>query len=398
MFDNYLSSELTGCLGAWDTFESRVGARGDDGIVLAYQGNCDGLVSAAYLLHTLSGSGVDVPRSRILWVPAEDHEYDQLRAFLRQQQPAFLITLGMPVQNSPDALADMVESVRQSVFVFDHHATAEIPTMDKLVVVNPTPTPELAKSKPMTAALFGYLCAERAGREAAPWLVGVALLDEGVEEPMTFFFEELSRLHDLPSPGMVNGTGGLRNTIYGRISRLLVANFAARVPEHVALDLAMQVLRHQLPGADELLDAASERLARVANTVTTEVRRHIDMWRQRINAYLKDEPIVKIEIPSEFDVAAPVSAIMHNNFSEKTVIIYSKRGNSARVELRGPDEGPDLGVAMEEASQTVKIHSYTGNKTVAGATVAVENLDALLDALSSKLDPNWDDDDDEDDE
>ena len=55
MFDNYLSSEMTGCLGAWDTFEARVAARADEGVVLAYQGSCDGLVAAAYLLHTLRG-------------------------------------------------------------------------------------------------------------------------------------------------------------------------------------------------------------------------------------------------------------------------------------------------------------------------------------------------------
>ena len=210
-------------------------------------------------------------------------------SFLRQQRPAFLITLGLPDQDASETLDDIVESVGQGVFVFDHHLAADAPDEDRLVVVNPTPTIEQAMAKPMPSSLFGYLCAERAGRDMAPWLVGVALLDEGVEEQMTFFYEELSRRHDLPSPGMVGGTAGLRQTVYGRISRLLVSNFAGRESEHLALDLAMQVLRGQLPGPDELLDAAGERLARLANTVTTEVRRHVDTWRQRIGAYLQDE-------------------------------------------------------------------------------------------------------------
>ena len=74
---------------------------------------------------------------------------------------------------------------------------------------------------------------------------------EGVEEQMSSFFEELSRLHDLPSPGMVGGPAGLRQTVYGRISRLLSSNFAAREPEHTSLDLALQViLTSSLDGSD----------------------------------------------------------------------------------------------------------------------------------------------------
>lgn len=386
---------MTGCLGAWDTFEARVAARADEGVVLAYQGTCDGLVAAAYLLHTLRGNGVDVPKSRILWVPTEDHEYQQLRSFVRQQRPAFLIVLGLAVENSPEAVEDLVSSVSQGVFVFDHYVGTKAPTLDKLVVVNPTPTAELARTKPMPSSLFGYLCAERAGRDIAPWLVGVALLDEGVESQMTFFYEELSRLHDLPSPGMVGGPSGLRQTIYGRISRLLTSNFAAREPDHTSLDFAMQVLRNQLPGPDELLDAASERLARLANTVTTEVRRHIDTWRQRINAYLQDVPFVKVEIPSEFSVAAPVSSILQSHFPEKIVLIYTKKGGSARIELRAPAEGGDVGVALDEVAQNVEVHSYTGQKSAACAVVSLDHLDALLEGLSAKLDPNWIDDDDD---
>jgi hypothetical protein len=395
MLDNYLSSEMTGCLGAWDTFEARVAARADEGVVLAYQGSCDGLVAAAYLLHTLRGNGVDVPRSRILWVPTEDHSYEQLRSFLRQQRPAFLISLGMPVQNAPEALDDMVNSVSQGMFVFDHHHASETPTRDHLVVLNPTPTMEQAQAKPMPSSLFGYLCAERAGRDVAPWLVGVALLDEGVEEQMNFFYEELSRLNDLPSPGMVGGAAGLRQTIYGRISRLLVSNFAGRESEHTALDLAQQVLRGQLPGPDELLDAAGERLARLANTVTTEVRRHIDTWRQRITAYLKDETFVKLEIPSELSVAGPVAAILQGHFPEKIIVTYTRRGASAQVELRGPKEGANLAAAVDEVAQTLPVHCYRGQATTASLTVAEENLLAILDGLSAKLDPNWEEDDED---
>lgn len=396
MFDNYLSSEMTGCLGAWDTFEARVAARADEGVVLAYHGTCDGLVAAGYLLHTLRGNGVDVPKSRILWVATEDHTYDQLRSFLRQQHPAFLITLGISVENSAEALEDMVSNVGQGVFVFDHHIASDIPSMDKLVVVNPTPSAELIKTKPMPASLFGYLCAERSGRDVAPWLVGVALLDEGVEKQMSFFYEEMSRLHDLPSPGMVEGPSGLRQTIYGRISRLLSSNFAARDPDHNSLDLTLQVLRNQIPGADELLDAASERLARLANTVTTEVRRHIDTWRQRINAYLKDELFVRVEIPSSFSVSAPVASILQHHFPEKTIIIYTKREPSARVEIRGPAESADLGVALQEVAKKVGVHCYMGHKNSGGATVSIENLETFLDALSAQIDPNWEDDDEDD--
>jgi hypothetical protein len=395
MFDNYLTSEMTGCLGAWDTFESRVASRSDEGVVLAYHGTCDGLVAAAYLLHTLRGNGVDVPKSRILWAVSEDHQYEQLRSFLRQQKPAFLITLGISVENSPEALADMVDNVGHGVFVFDHHITTGIPSMPKLVVVNPTPTSEHIRTAPMPASLFGYLCAERSGRDVAPWLVGVALLDEGLEDNLTFFFEELSRLHDLPSPGMVGGASGLRQTIYGRISRLLSSNFAAREPDHTALDLTLQVLKNQLPGPDELLDGASERLARLANTVTTEVRRHIDTWKQRINAYLADESLVKIEIPSSLSVAAPVASILQGHFSEKTIAIYSKRGSTVRVEIRGPQDGKDLGVAMDEVVTKVPVHCYSGNKNVASVIVADEHIESLLDGISAQLDPNWEEDDDD---
>lgn len=395
MFDNYLSSEMTGCLGAWDTFEARVTARADEGVVLAYQGSSDGLVAAAFLLHNLRGHGVEIPRSCIVWVPVEDQEYHQLRSFLRQQRPAFLITLGVPVENAPEALEEIVGSVGQGVFVFDHHQMGETPHQDKLVVVNPTPTVELARTKPMPSSIFGYLCAERAGREATPWLVGVSLLDEGVEEQMTFFYEELSRLHDLPSPGMVGGAAGLRQTVYGRISRLLTSNFTAREPEHIALDLALQALRGSLPGADELLEASSEKLARLANSVTTEVRRHVDTWRQRITAYLKDESFVKIEVPSELGVAGAVAAILQGHFSDKIFVTYTRRGGSARVELRGPAEGKNLSVVLEEVFEQVPVQSLTCQRSIAGITVAEEQLEDLLDALRSKLDPNWDDDDDE---
>lgn len=396
MFDNYLNSEMTGCLGAWDTFEARVAARAEDGVVLAYHGTCDGLVAAAYLLHTLRGNGVDVPRSRILWVGTDDHAYGQLRSFLRQQRPAFLITLGFPVENSPEALADMVACVGQGVFVFDHHYAGSIPAMEKLVVVNPTPTVELSKTKPMPSSLFGFLCAERSGRDVAPWLVGVALLDEGVEEQMSSFFEELSRLHDLPSPGMVGGPAGLRQTVYGRLSRLLSSNFAAREPEHTSLDLALQVLRNQVPGPDELLDAASERLARLANTVTTEVRRHNDTWRQRINAYLKDAPFVKIEIPSSYAVTGPVATILQVHFSDKSVVVYSRREATARVEVRCPPaEGRDLAAVFAAAAAKLPLHCYAAQATSAGTTLRVEHLDALLDLLSAALDPDWSADDED---
>ena len=247
----------------------------------------------------------------------------------------------------------------------------------------------------MPSSIFGYLCAERAGREATPWLVGVSLLDEGVEGQMTFFYEELSRLHDLPSPGMVGGASGLRQTVYGRISRLLTSNFTAREPEHIALDLALQVTRGNLPGADELLEAASERLARLANSVTTEVRRHVDTWRQRITAYLKDETFVKIEVPSDLGVAGTVASILQTHFPDKIFITYTKRGGSARVELRGPAEGRNLSEVLDEVFQEVPIHSLTCQQSIAGATVAEEQLEDLLDTLRSKLDPNWDDDDDE---
>jgi hypothetical protein len=398
MFDNYLSSEMTGCLGAWDTFEARVASRAEEGVVLAYHGTCDGLVAAAYLLHTLRGNGVDVPKSRILWVGSDDHTYEQLRSFLRQQRPAFLITLGFPVENSPEALADMVGCVGQGVFVFDHHHhTGAVATMDKLVVVNPTPSVELAKTKPMPSSLFGFLCAERSGRDVAPWLVGVALLDEGVEEQLSSFFEELSRLHDLPSPGMVGGPAGLRQTVYGRISRLLSSNFAAREPEHTSLDLAMQVLRNQVPGPDELLDAASERLARLANTVTTEVRRHIDTWRQRITAYLKDALFVKIEIPPAFAVTAPVASILQGHFPEKTVVVYSRRGSTARVEVRCPPaEGRDVAAIFANAASRIPLHCYSAQAVSGGTTVGVEHLNELLDVFGAALDPSWSDDDDDD--
>jgi hypothetical protein len=395
MFDNYLSNEMTGCLGAWDTFEARVAARADEGVVLAYQGSCDGLVAAAYLLHTLRGNGVDVPRSCIVWVPTEDHEYQQLRSFLRQQRPAFLITLGIPIESSPEALKEMVESVGQGMFVFDHHLASSIPSHDRLVVVNPTPTSELLRGKPMPSALFGYLCAERAGRDVAPWLVGVALLDEGVEEQMSFFYEELSRLHDLPSPGMVGGPAGLRQSIYGRISRLLSANFTAKEPEHISLNLALRVLGGELPGADELLDSASEKLARLANTVTTEVRRHVDTWRQRISAYLFQETFVKIEVPSDMSVAGPVASILQTHFPEKVFVTYTIRGGSARVEIRGPKEGKDVGKVIQEIPETTPLFSEVCQKTMAGATVAEKQLEQLLDQIRSTLDPNWDDDDDE---
>jgi hypothetical protein len=395
MFDNYLSSEMTGCLGAWDTFEARVAARADEGVVLAYQGTCDGLVAAAYLLHTLRGHGVDVPRSHVMWVGAEDHEYLQLRAFVRQQRPAFLITLGLSVENSPATLADFVESVGQRIFVFDHHIAHPHDSFERLVVVNPTPTAELAKTKPMPASLFGYLCAERAGRDGAPWLVGVALLDEGVEEQMTFFYEELSRLHDLPSPGMVGGAAGLRQTVYGRLSRLLASSFVARESDQVSLELVSQVLANQLPGPDELLDAAGEKLARLANTVTTEVRRHIDVWRQRITAYLVDQPFVKVEVPSDFSVAAPVASILQSHFPDKTVVIYSKRGGSARIEIRAPQGGRDVAEALDEAARRFDVHCHGGQRTSASATIAADLLPSILDVLSSRLDPNWQDDDDD---
>ncbi len=395
MFDNYLSSEMTGCLGAWDTFESRVAARADEGIVVAYQGTCDGLVAAAYLLHTLRGNDVDVPRSRIMWVGIEDHEYIHLRSFVRQQRPAFLVTLGLSVENNTEALADLVDSVGQRMFVFDHHIARQIETMDRLMVVNPTPTAEIARTKPMPSSLFGYLCAERAGRDVAPWLVGVALLDEGVEEQMTFFYEELSRLHDLPSPGMVGGASGLRQTIYGRISRLLTSNYAARVSDHTSLELATQVLKNQLHGPDELLDAASDKLARLANTVTTEVRRHIDVWRQRISAYLIDEPFVKVEVPSDFAVTAHVASILQSHFPEKTVLIYSKRGGSARIEIRVAKDGPDAGEAVDAVANEIELHCHGGQKASAGATVSVDKLESVLDKLSAKLDPNWEEDDED---
>lgn len=395
MFDNYLSSEMTGCLGAWDTFEARVAARADEGVVLAYQGSCDGLVAAAYLLHTLKGSGVDIPRSRIVWVPVEDHEYEQLRSFLRHQRPAFLITLGLPVEGAPEALNEMVESVGQGMFVFDHHPAQSIPSHERLVVVNPTPTVELLRSKPMPSSLFGYLCAERAGREAAPWLVGVALLDEGMEEQMSFFYEELSRLHDLPSPGMVGGPAGLRQSIYGRILRLLSANFSARESEHISLDLALKVLQGDLPGADELLDSASERLARLANTVTTEVRRHVDTWKQRISAYLYQEPFVKIEVPSEFGVAGPVASILNTHFPGKTFVTYTTRGSSARVEIRSSEGSQDLGAVVGEAHERIPTFSEICQPAMAGVTVGETHLDQVLDFFRSKLDPNWEDDDED---
>lgn len=394
MFDNYLTSEMTGCLGAWDTFEARVAARADEGVVMAYHGDCDGLVAAAYLIHTLRGHGVDVPKSRLLWVPREDHDYAQLRAFLRAQRPAFLITLSMPVENAPEALADMADAVGQGVFCFDHHIAREIPARDKVVVVNASPTLDLARSKPMPAALFGYLCAERAGRDAAPWLVGVALLAEGFAEPMSFFFEEMSRLHDLPSPGMVGGAGGLKQTVYGRIAKLLEANFSAREPDHVALDLAMDVLRGAHPGPDELLDAASERLARTSNGVTTEVRRHIDVWRQRITAYLASEPFVKVEVQSDMSVAGPVASVLLGHFPDKTFVTYSSRAGTSLLELRGPEGCPDLTHVCSEAAEKVPFHVWGGSKREATAVVAEANLSAALDALSAKLDPNWDDDDD----
>jgi hypothetical protein len=176
---------------------------------------------------------------------------------------------------------------------------------------------------------------------------------------------------------------------------LLTSNFAAREPDHTSLDFALQVLRNQLPGPDELLDAASERLARLANTVTTEVRRHIDTWRQRINAYLLDVPFVKVEIPSDLNVAAPVASILQSHFPEKTVIIYTKRGGAARVELRSPEGGKDVGAALNEVAQSVKVHSYTGQKNAAYAIVDLEHLEDLLEGLSAKLDPNWIDDDDD---
>jgi hypothetical protein len=397
MFDNYLSSEMTGCLGAWDTFEARVASRAEEGVVLAYHGTCDGLVAAAYLLHTLRGNGVDVPKSRILWVGTDDQTYEQLRSFLRQQRPAFLITLGFPVENSPEALADMVACVGQGMFVFDHHYAHSIPAMEKLVVVTPTPTVELAKTKPMPSSLFGFLCAERSGRDVAPWLVGVALLDEGVEEQMSSFFEELSRLHDLPSPGMVGGAAGLRQTVYGRLSRLLSSNFAAREPEHTSLDLALQVLRNQIPGPDELLDAASERLARLANTVTTEVRRHNDTWRQRINAYLKNAPFVKIEIPASYAVTGPVATILQGHFADKTVVVYSQRGATARVEVRCPPaEGRDLGAVFANAATKIPLHCYAAQALAGGTTIRAEHLDKLLDILSAALDPDWSADDEDD--
>ena len=395
MFENYLTSEMTGCLGARDTFEARVAARADEGVVMAYRGDCDGLVGTAYLLHTLRGHGVDVSRSRLLWVPAEDHEYLQLRAFLKAQRPAFLITLALPLENSPEALADMAESVSQGVFCFDHHLAHSIPTMDHVVVVNPTPTLELARSKPMPASLFGYLCAERAGRDVAPWLVGVALLDEGVEERMTAFYEELSRLHDLPSPGMVGGPGGLRGTVYGRIARLLAANFASREPDHVALDLAFSVVKGVLPGPDELLDAASEKLARTSNAVTTEVRRHIDTWRQRIAAYLKEERFVKVEVVSDFTVAGPVAAMLVTHFPDKLFVTYATRGTSAVVELRGAADGTDLLSALAGASEKVPVHCYFSQPGGAAATLPAEGLTDLLDALGAKLDPNWVEDDED---
>jgi hypothetical protein len=352
-------------------------------------------VAAAYLLHTLRGNGVDVPHSCILWVPVEDRVYQQLRSFLRQQRPAFLITLGIPLENTPGALDDVVDCVSQGTFVFDHHLAATVPAHERLVVVNPSPTPELSRARPMPASLFGYLCAERAGRDVAPWLVGVALLDEGIEEQVAFFYEELSRLHDLPSPGMVGGPGGLRQTVYGRISRLLTANFSAREPDHISLDLALQVLGGTLPGTDELLEIASERLARLANSVTTEVRRHVDTWRQRITAYFRDERFVKIEVPSELNVAAPVASVLATHFPEKTFITYTDRGGSARVEIRSPSGGPDLGAVLTSLPGDLASHSVVCQRSVAALTVSSDQLERLLDALRSKLDPTWSDDEDE---
>jgi hypothetical protein len=396
MFEKYLTSGMTGCLGAWDTFEARVTARADEGVVMAYRGDCDGLVAAAFLLHTLHGHGVEVPRSRLLWVSTDDHDYVGLRSFLREQRPAFLITLGLPLENAPTALADLVDNVTQGLFCFDHHFAAEIPTVERLVVVNPSPTVELARTKPMPASLFGYLCAERAGREAAPWLVGVALLAEGIEEQVPFFYEELSRLHDLPSPGMVGGPAGLRQTVYGRIGRLLAANFAAREPDHFALDLALGVIRGDLPGPDELLDAAGDRLARLSNTVTTEVRRHIDTWRQRIAAYLASEPLVKLEVPSDYAVTAPVASILLSHFPDKTFATYSIRGGSAQVEVRGPETGPNVLDAMADVATRVPLQCWSGQATSASATLAREHVSSLLEALSAKLDPNWSGDDEDD--
>jgi hypothetical protein len=393
MFDNYLTTEMTGCLGAWDTFEARVSARPDEGVVMAYQGNCDGLVAAAYLQHTLRAAGVEIPRSRLVWVPVEDHEYHHLRSYVREQKPGFLITLSMPIESSPEALAEVVDSVQQEVFCFDHHVVGDIPSVDRLIVANPTPTLDLARTKPMPASLFGYLCAERAGHDAAPWLVGVGLLDEGVEEQMTFFYEELSRLHDLPSPGMVGGPGGLRQTIYGRITRLLNANFAAREPEHLALKLAKDVLGGKLPGPDELLDASSDRLARMSNQVTTEVRRHIDTWRQRINAYLVNEPLVKVEVPSEHSVAGPVASLLLQHFPDKVFVTYATRAGSALLELRGPSGGADLLTVLDDVSKMVPLHTYSGQKTTATAVCSDDKLQDVLEALSSKLDPDWDDED-----